>query len=254
MRCGFHIVISLFSFYIFYFSFYRFICYISFIYIFFPQARVLSLFFSSCRDFSNKMKIRLRFHIFSNYYSLILFYYISSFPISYFSFFLSSLVRIFRIKWEWHDIFEFLSSLFYILHFIVFFFFCSSDAFHLFLSLSSFNFTDFLLFSLWRQYMHLPPITQILKQNFILYSSCISDTFFLFYFFLYTFVFRFIFFVQPPPSHSHISVFLYLHINPFYRTPSTRFITRQPHLARREVYFFVSLYQAFVYYFHYSPK
>lgn len=68
------------------------------------------------------MKIRLRFHIFSNYYSLILFYYISSFPISYFSFFLSSLVRIFRIKWEWHDIFEFLSSLFYILHFIVFFF------------------------------------------------------------------------------------------------------------------------------------
>lgn len=78
--------------------------------------------------------------------------------------------------------------------------------------------------------------------------------FFLFYFFLYTFVFRFIFFVQPPPSHSHISVFLYLHINPFYRTPSTRFITRQPHLARREVYFFVSLYQAFVYYFHYSPK
>lgn len=156
------------------------------------------------------MKIRLRFHIFFNYYSLILFYYISSFPISYFSFFLSSLVRIFRIKWEWHDIFEFLSSLFYILHFIVFFF-CSSDAFHLFLSLSSFNFTDFLLFSLWRQYMHLPPIKQILKQNFILYSSCISDTFFLFYFFLYTFVFRFIFFVQPPLPFSHFCLPLLTH-------------------------------------------
>lgn len=132
-------------------------------------------------------------------------------------------------------------------------FFCSSDAFHLFLSLPSFNFTDFLLFSLWRQYMHLPPITQILKQNIILCSSCISNTFFSLLLFFYTFVFRFIFFVQPP-SHSHISVFLLLHINPFYRTPSTRFITRQPRLARRQVYFFVSLYQAFVYYSHYSQK
>lgn len=99
----------------------------------------------------------------------------------------------------------------------------------------------------------LPPITQILKQNFILYSSCISTTFLSLLFFFYTFVFRFIFFVQPP-SHSHISVFLFLHINPFYLTPSTRFITRQPHLARRQVYFFVSLYQAFVYYSHYSQK
>lgn len=56
MRCGFHIVISLFSFYIFYFSFYRFICYISFIYIFFPPARVLSLFFPLAEIFQIKWK------------------------------------------------------------------------------------------------------------------------------------------------------------------------------------------------------